>query len=144
MRAPRREVTVCGLRDTVFAPRPALRTVGARAACGGIFPIRRGNWWDDELAAEPSGFRPMWPSGNNRGNPEFLQQNQRYPLKPRWRRADRGRRPCVLGRIVPFVVDSAEASARPFHRHVGECCGERRRQPNGRWGGHYVHTVRSR
>ena len=61
------------------------------------------------------------------------------------RRARPRRRPCALGLVmplVPFVVDSSEPAARPFRRHVGECCGDRRRQPNGSWGGYHVYTVR--
>ena len=37
-----------------------------------------------------------------------------------------------------------DALVRPFRKHVGECCGDRRRQPNGSWGGYHVYTVRSR
>jgi TAT (twin-arginine translocation) pathway signal sequence len=33
-------------------------------------------------------------------------------------------------------VDKLDALVRPFRKHDGECCGDRRRQPNGSWGGY--------
>ena len=53
---PYRDTTVCWLRGTFMPPRRRFAPWTLMPLAGGIFPILRGNWWDEEPAAEPSGF----------------------------------------------------------------------------------------